>query len=192
MGIGAPMMMAASVGLQAAGAASQASAQRNALGAQAEIDANNAQIAEWQAQQAEQNGVTAEQNSRLRTAQVFGAQRAQLAANGVDLGQGSALDVLSSTKYLGERDALTIRDNALRTAWGYKTQATNYLNEADLARSGASGISPFMAGFSTLLGGAGQVASSWYQYKKAGGTVPTWMGGDGGPSYTGNGLPFPG
>jgi len=35
---------------------------------------------------------------------------------------GSFGDVLVQSAQMGERDALTIRNNAMRAAWGYRTQ----------------------------------------------------------------------
>jgi len=166
MGFSTMMMQGSGAVMGAAGAYNKAQSQKDMLNTEA-------QIATWQGAQAIENGQTEEQNSRLRTGAVFGAQRAQLAANGVDLGSGSALDVLASTKYMGNRDALTIRDNATRAAWGYDTQAS-------MDRTAASNISPGMAGFSSLLGSAGSVGQSWYNWQKQGGTVPSmpsWMGG---------------
>ena len=48
-------------------------------------------------------------NRRLQTRRVKGAQRAALAANGVDIGVGSAAESLATTDIVGERDANTIR-----------------------------------------------------------------------------------
>ena len=63
-------------------------------------------------------------------------------------------------------DANTLEANAVRTAWGMRTQATNYQNEALAARATAGAINPGMSAVSSLLGSAGSVASSWYQYSK--------------------------
>ena len=73
---------------------------------------------------------------------------------------------------MGNRDALTIHDNALRTAWGYTTQS-------NMDKSAASAIDPGMSAMTSLIGSAGTVSSSWNTWQKAGGTVPTWAGGKG-------------
>lgn len=152
----------AGAGMAATGAYAQAMAQKTALN-------NQAQIATWQAQQALQVGAAQTQTSELKTAELQGQQRAQLAANGVDLGSGGATDILAGTKYMGIRDALTISDNATRTAWGYNSQAT-------MDRAFADNVHPGLSAMSSLIGGASQVAGSWYQMKKQG-VVPTWQGG---------------
>lgn len=165
----------AALGAQGFGAASSAvssyysaQSQKASLGLQATIADINAQTAESATQQALYSGQRQEQASRLRTANLKGQQTASLAANGIDLGQGSALRVLTDTDTLGQIDANTIQANAVRSAWGYRTQATNYQNQALQARSAAGAISPGMALATSLLGGATQVAGSWYSFNKAG------------------------
>nr|WP_238919400.1 hypothetical protein [Achromobacter xylosoxidans] len=155
------------MGASAVGAANSAKAQQNNLDYQAQVSANNAQIAEWQAQDAIRSGQLEEQNSRLKYAALKGTQRAALAANGVAVDEGSAVDILTTTDYLNETDANTIRTNAARTAWGYRTQATNYSDNAQALRAGANATSPSSAAGLSLLGGAGQLAGSWYRYSQA-------------------------
>jgi hypothetical protein len=122
---------------------------------------NNAIAAEYQAQDAERRGQIEERQVRLRAAQLGGQQRSALAANGVQLGSGSALDVLSDTAMMGEADALTARHNAQMEAWGYRAQASNYRAEGAGAR--AAGTSNAVG---SLLGGAGSVADKWYRYSR--------------------------
>jgi len=167
---------AAGAAVSAYGASKAARTRKNAYAAQGQIDSNNAQIAEWQAAQAETAGAQQEQNARLRGAQVAGGQRAEMAANGIDLGSGSATDVLASTKLVNEIDALTIRDNATRTAWGYRTQGTNFTNDANMSASAADSINPGLVGWSSLLGNAGAVDASWTAKQKNGGwSRPSWL-----------------
>ena len=89
-----------------------------------------------------------------------------LAANGVDMGYGSAADVLTTTDVLGEIDANTIAANAVYQAWGYRTQGVNYNNSALTKQAQASATSPLMSAAGTALGSAGLVASSWYKLAK--------------------------
>lgn len=118
----------------------------------------NAQIADMQAKDAIARGQSAEFNSRLKTSQLKGAQVASMAAHGVALDSGSPLDVLTSTDVMGEQDALTIRNNAVKEAWGYDVQAANFRAKADSSN-------PWAAGIGSLLGSAGTVASKWYRYQ---------------------------
>lgn len=162
-------MVMAAVAMQATGAAGNtvsayygAKSQKSSLEFQAQLDDINARLAESSAQTILFQGQREEQRSRLQTAQMKSAQRVALAANGVDLTEGSAAEILTSTDVLGEVDANTIRANAVRAAWGQRTQATNLQIDAMGKRTAARAISPNTAAASTLLNGATQVASSWY------------------------------
>lgn len=178
----------------AAGASASASGQRSQLeyqaamgklnAAMAESDASllemNASITKTQGQIAIQQGQREEQRLRLGSAQVKGTQRAGFAANGVDLGVGSAARVLATTDYMTEVDAGEIRANAARAAFGYKVQEANqkfaamsaraqgfnYTAGSAFASATASGISPMASGVTSLLGSSGQVAQAWYMQKK--------------------------
>lgn len=162
------------LGMQAAGATAgafgayrSAQAQRATLGYEAAVAQNNETIANYQAAVAEQNGAAAEQAQELKTAALRGDQRAALAANGVDLGTGSAAETLATTDFMGARDALTIRDNTARQAWALRQQGKGYAAEAATDRSTARAINPLMAGASSLLTSGSSVASSWYKYNRS-------------------------
>lgn len=164
--------------LQGAGAASSAigaygaaASNKIALGGQADIADINARMAESTAQGTLLTGQREEQKSRIATANLKGTQRANLAANGVDLGVGSARNILTTTDVMGEIDANTIQANAVRSAWGYRAQAANFTNQANGARSAAGAINPGMAAFTSLIGSAGKVAASWYATKGDGSDV---------------------
>lgn len=132
---------------------------------QSAVSRNNSQIAEWQARDAITRGQKSEQQQRLKTAALKGTQRAALAARGIALDEGSALSILQDTDFMGENDALTLRDNAAREAWGYRVQAGNYASDAGMLGARAAAESPMSAAATSLLTGAGSVASSWYKRK---------------------------
>lgn len=160
------------VGLQVAGVANgmmgasrQARATQDAYNYQAAVARNNAQIGEWQAQDAITRGQKAEQVQRLKAAQLKSTQRAGFAARGVALDEGSPLAILQDTDYMNELDAMTIRDNAQREAWGHRMQGANASSDASMLSARAGAESPSSAAFNTLLTGAGTVAESWYNRK---------------------------
>ncbi len=99
--------------------------------------------------------------NRMRTRSLKGKQIAALAANGVALDEGSALDILASTDVLSDIDERTILDNADREAQGFRTQA-------ELLQSAADRESPLLAGVTPLLTGGAQVASKWFNFSKVG------------------------
>jgi hypothetical protein len=144
------------------GAYSKSSGDQAAYQYQAQVADNNATMANWQAQDALKRGVSAVNNSQIKTSQLQGTQRASLAARGIDLSQGSALDILSDTSFMGQIDANTLKDNAAKEAWAYNTQASNASANAELLRMRAGNINPAGDMTSSLLTGAGKVASSWY------------------------------
>ncbi len=145
--------------LGAAGAYSSAEAQKTGLNYEANIAAANASLATYQANQSHVIGNMEANASQLKTAQTFGSQRASMAANGVDLSQGSANEVLASTKYLGSVDAMTIQDNATRNATAYGAEATNYATQSSMDTAMAGAINPNMAAGTSLLTGAASLAS---------------------------------
>jgi hypothetical protein len=91
-----------------------------------------------------------------------------MAANGIDLGEGSAAEVLTSTDMIKEHDMQTIQANAVRAAWGHRMDATSLTNQARSSRAGADSTSALMAGTSSLLSSAGTIAGSWYSMNKNG------------------------
>lgn len=121
--------------LKAGGAAKRAGeAERRAAESQAELLDYNAAVADLQAQDAIERGGEEEARFRQRIRATIGAQRAGFAASNIDVGYGSAVDVQADAAFLGELDALTIRTNAAREAWGYKVEATDIRKRAEIAR----------------------------------------------------------
>jgi hypothetical protein len=161
-------LMAAGTASSTVGSYYSAKSQKSQLSMQADIAEANAAIAEVGAQSELARGQKEEQSVRMRTAQIKSSQRVALAANGVDLGEGSAADILDSTDLMGEVDAQTVRSNAIRSAWGYRTQGMNQRVDAVARRGTAAGISPGMAAATSLLGGATDVSSTWYTMNKTG------------------------
>lgn len=148
------------------GSVASVSAQRAAASYQASMLDLNAQMAERNAQGELMRGQREEQSVRLRTAQLKSSQRVALAANGLDLGQGTANDILTSTDVMGEIDANTVAANALRSAFGYRTQAMNFTNEARMRRASAPTVMGAL--MPTLLGTATSVSDKWTGLQKTG------------------------
>ena len=175
-------MMAVGAGTQAMGARNQAKVARDqaeqeeaTLRYQAQVDENNAQIAEWQWQDAIRQGQRQEQDLRLQSSQLRSRQRVGMATNGVAMASDTVIDVLTTTDYLTERDVLTVQNNALRSAWGYELQSTSFKDDAVAQRYGASraganaaSISPSSAITSSLLGSAGAVAPTLHRMYRDG------------------------
>lgn len=161
-------MQAAGAASSATGAYYSAQSQKQSLELQANLSDINARMSESAAQSTLLAGQRDEQRSRIATANLKGTQRASMAANGIDLGQGSAINILTTTDAMGEIDANTIQANAVRSAWGQRTQAMNQTNQALMSRASAGAINPGQAAATSLMGSAGSVASNWYQYNRNG------------------------
>lgn len=145
-----------------------ASGQRNALRLQARMDEINAQIAESQARDTLLRGERAEQAFRQDVAQLRGEQRAQMGASGVDLGSTTSAAILTGTDVMSEQDATTIRANALREAWGLRTEATNLRSSARSNRATASAINPLMQAGGTLLTDASRFGAQFTEFSNSG------------------------
>lgn len=103
--------------------------------AQARAAEQNAQIAKAQGHDAVIRGGEKELDFRRDLARHKGNQRAVLAANGIDINSGSALDAQFSSISEGEHDAAAIRQNSARERWGYEMEAANYKTQAENYRA---------------------------------------------------------
>lgn len=133
--IGSTVMGAAGAIQQGQAAEMQGRAAQQASEYNAKVADMNAKIAERQARDAVERGQQEEQQQRMKTSQTIGQQRAALAANGVDLGFGSPLDVLVDTATIGELDALTIRTNTRREERDILQQGANLKGQAGMLRA---------------------------------------------------------
>lgn len=121
---------------------------------QRELSRFNASMARYGARKVRERGQEYEARVRQKTKKTVGSQRAALAAQGLRLDVGSPADIQAETKDIGELDALTIRNNAARAAFGYNLQAISSELEGDLAFQ--AGITQ---GFNNLLTGGMQAYS---------------------------------
>lgn len=149
-----------------------AGSKASSLSFQADMNNLNSQLAERQAQNALLQGERQIGQTSMKYGQLKGSQRAAMAANGVDLGTGSAAEVQASTDIAKEIDMNTIAANAARSAWGFRTQSVNYNNQALIERATGNSISPAGYGFSSILGSSGNVAASWYRYSREMNSTP--------------------
>lgn len=161
------------MGMQAGGGAMSAvssyygaAMQKDALQHQADLNQINAQMSDVAAEQELKRGSEEAGQVKLQAANMKSTQRAALAANGIAIDEGSAQNVLDSTDYMTNQDVDTVRANAVRAAFGQKTQSMNYRMQAGTQRASASAINPGMQAFSSLLGSAGNVSQSWYMMNK--------------------------
>ena len=161
-------MMVASAAMSAYGAYNTAKGQQQALNYQGQVATVNAKRAEFAAQDAEERGQKEKQIARQRASAMTGAQRASLAARGMDLTTGSALDLLEDTQYFGELDQETIANNTNKEAWSIRARKDDYTASAAMQRAGAGNISPGLSLATSLVNSGASVAKSWYKYRNGG------------------------
>jgi hypothetical protein len=170
------MVAQAAVGVYGAYKSGKAAKKAGEAGAdvaedQAQLAEYNAQVADLQAKDAVARAAEEESNFRSGVRGMIGAQRAGFAAGNIDVAYGSAVDVQADAAYLGELDALTVKTNGVREAWGFQVQGEDLRRRAAIARKeGGQLIKEGEARqtaarwemASTLLGTAGSLASMKY------------------------------
>lgn len=161
-------MQATGVGLNAIGAYGSAKSERSALNFQAQMQDLNAGLAERRAQIALDQGAFAAGEIERQGADRNSTIRAANAARGVALDEGTPLATAVGSDVATADDARQARINAVRAAWGNRTDATNLKNDAAAKRVSAKGINPWARAGTTLLTGATQMAQSAYSMKAQG------------------------
>ena len=143
-----------------------AHAQEEAAAANAGISRYNAQVADLQAAQALDQGEFTAGQIGSKSRMMVGDQRAAYAAQGIDVNSGSAADVQQATQTVSKRDIDTVRLNAMRAAWGFKTQAQSLRMMADAGI--AAGNSQAAGSVLTGAAAAGKTLFSAYQHGEFG------------------------
>jgi len=137
------------------------------------VQRNNNIMAERAAQDAEQRGRREEALKRMQISQEVGSAKSALAGSGFDVNTGSALTKQSDIAAMGEVEALTIRDNAQREAYGVRTG-----NAAQRAESQGRVYGLKNKASSSLISAATSVGKSAYSHGKSGTfgkTVSGWL-----------------
>lgn len=124
---------------------------------QGDVADENARRMRMEAADAEVRGGMDADRVRRQGKAVAGQQAAAAAASGVRIDSGSALDILTETAELSERDAMVVANNAKRQAYGYRTAAADSRSQGAMARRAGT----FGAG-STILGSAGSAGATYF------------------------------
>jgi len=151
----------------------QLESQSSSLAFQADMSRLNAVQAEFTAQQIMRAGNLKQGQVSLRAGKIKSSQRASMAARGIDLGVGSAVETIATTDLMKEIDMLTVNSETVRSAEAARLQRQNYLTQAAIqdvssenVMASSRTISPAMAATTSLLGSASSVANAWYQDRK--------------------------
>lgn len=172
VGLGATLFsgMMGVKGAQAAGAA-----QAGQYEYQAGLAEINAQTAKENAEYTRRIGELKAMQYGMSAGQRSGAIKAGLGASGLDVNSGSAKDIIASDELVKGMDLATIRSNALKTAYDYDVQSTQFKNQAQLYRMGAADAQTATKYnvASSILGTVTSVSSKWLQ----GNTLGLFSGG---------------
>lgn len=165
-GVGTALSIGSGV-IGAVGSIQSADAASDAAKYNAQVAANNAQQERNNAEMATEAGTNQAYQESLKSRAEVGEIKAQQAAAGLSVDSGSALDVRSSAQELGELNAINIRANAAKTAYGYETQSTNDTAQSTLDTNEANDatVSGYVNAGSTLLGTAGSAATNWQKWQ---------------------------
>lgn len=161
----------ASTAMTVMAAQQQAEAQSASMKYQAQVAENNAKVADIQVQLTNEAGQGEEQAKRLNTAALIGHSRAVAAASGTDPNTGSNVDIIESEAQTGEIDALQIRSNTARRAFGYQVQGMSdrAQSQLDMAGAGFAESQGQFAMFNSILSGASSLAGKWSNWQMQGG-----------------------
>ena len=110
--------------------------QNKALNARADFeDAQgdiNARLSLMRAEDAMKRGDQSAAEYQKKASLIKGTQRANLAAQGIALDEGSALAIQEQTAEIAAKDVLNIKNNAWREAWGFEVEAMNHRGNAKM------------------------------------------------------------
>lgn len=95
---------------------------------------SNAHMIDLRAEDEINRGNNESQQFRKKIRKLVGAQRAGFGAGGADVNTGSALEVQAQTAEHGAMDALTIKNNAWKQAWGLHQEASNTRFQGEMSK----------------------------------------------------------
>lgn len=119
----------------------------------------NAKMGEINARDVINRAALEQEKQRQKVNALRGSQRAAAGASGVEVESGSSAQIGEQTVVLGKEDELMIRNNATRSAWGYRAQAgLDYQQGLAAQRKGR-----LDAAGTLLSGGARAAGSKWWK-----------------------------
>lgn len=187
--MGVPLLVAGLAGsaISAAGQVEAGQAGAASASYRSQVALNNAEIAKRNAVQDIQSGEIAAVNQGLKTRTAVGNEKAQQGASGIDVNTGSAVGVRAGTAEMGMLDALTIRSNAAKQAYGQKVAETSDIaqSQLDTMEGEQAQTAGEIGAAGTLLSGASTVGGNYMRFQQqfggsSGGGSPGNIGGTGG------------
>jgi hypothetical protein len=175
--MGIPLMVAGLAGTAISAFGQYQSGQANSAAAayQAQVAANNANIARQNASMESAAGETAVTTKGLQTRAAIGKEKAYAGTSGVDVNTGSTASVRGATEEMGMLDALTLRSNAAKKAWASEVTATSDTaqSQLDTMQSEQAKTAGDIGAAGSLLSGASTVGSNYIKFQNQFGTSGT-------------------
>ena len=125
-------LMAVGTAVSVVGGIQQGNAAAAAAQQQAQMNQQNAILADRRAKDALERGALEEERKLREATMLRKEQEASFAASNLDTGYGTPLDVIVSTDMAARLDADIIRANAEREAEDFELEANNYRNQSIL------------------------------------------------------------
>lgn len=142
--------------IQATGQLLSGIAQGNAAHYQARVATNNAIIERQNAAAAAQATSSNIEQASLKASSQESQLEAGTAANNIDVGSGSAANVLTSQREIGNLNTGNIGHQGALQVYGYESQAVNYQAQSKI--DAEEGDFDYLGG---VLNAAGTVANNW-------------------------------
>ena len=165
-------------GVSAYSAISSGEASQKQANYQAQVAKNNAQVANQNAATATQAGQQAASTQGAKGKAALGALTSGISADGVDVNSGSAAASRETQREEGQLDVMTTANNSALQAYGYRTQATNYVSQAglDTAAGANSAAAGTISAGGDLLSGASSVGLNWAKLQQQTGNTGVGSG----------------
>jgi hypothetical protein len=171
IGAGSSVLGLFGSGVSAYGAEQQGQAQAKNAMYQAQVARNNAVIAKQNEQWEVASGEVKAGIEGMKTRAVVGGEKAAQGASGIDVNTGSSVKVRAATAELGALDAMTIRSNSARSAYGYEVKAVSDEAEAGLLTTEAQQFKEAgdVSALGTFLSGASSVGGKFASFASGAG-----------------------
>lgn len=133
---------------------------------QQQVYQQNIRLANVKADDAIKRGELEIQNYMKGVRKLIGTQRTVFAAQGVQIGSGSALDIEADTAQQAKITSITMRNNAWLQAWGYKQEALNLESSASFGKiaSDFSANTTLLTGISSSITNAFKIGTDSKTY----------------------------
>ena len=170
MGVAMPFLAVASAAMSAVGQVEQGAATAANDRYQAQVAANNAIVAKQNETYTINSGEATAANQGMKTRARVGTEKASQGASGVDVNTGSPVAVRAGTESLGMLDALTIRSDSARRAYGYEVAASNDTaqSQLDTQAAGQAETGADIGAIGGLLSNASTIGSKYGNFLASG------------------------